>query len=100
MAGGYGVWLFALNAFLSDISPPDSLAFRYGMLNLASSLGRAIGPPLGAQLLERGGFVCVFTTSLVGTMLGGLALVVRVASFQWTPQRTQVSKTTPANSSL
>ncbi len=90
LAGGYGVWILAINAFVADISPPETLAFRYGMLHLASSLGRAIAPPAGAQLFLTGGYVCVFTASLTGTCLGALYLVVRVASFKWTPKKSAV----------
>lgn len=89
-AGGYGVWIMAINAFIADISPPDTLAFRYGMLHLASSLGRTIAPPVGAYLFTTGGYTCVFTASLVGTSLGALFLTIRVRSFKWTPKKSQV----------
>ena len=52
--GGYGVMILAVNAFIADITEPDKLAFRYGMLHLASSLGRPLAAPTGAYLLNQG----------------------------------------------
>ena len=49
-AGGFGVYIMAVTAFLADISPPDTLAFRLGMNHLASSVGRTSAPPLGAYI--------------------------------------------------
>ena len=54
LAGGYGVWTLATCAFMADISPPEMLAFRFGMNHLASSLGRTIAPTVGAYILEAG----------------------------------------------
>ena len=53
-AGGFGVWILATSAFLADISPPEQLPFRIGMNHLASSLGRTLGPPVGAYLFTTG----------------------------------------------
>ena len=52
LAGGYGVWTLATCAFMADISPPETLAFRFGMNHLASSLGRTIAPTVGAYILQ------------------------------------------------
>ena len=54
LAGGYGVWTLATCAFMADISPPEMLAFRFGMNHLASSLGRTIAPTVGAYVLQEG----------------------------------------------
>ena len=54
LAGGYGVWTLATCAFMADISPPETLAFRFGMNHLASSLGRTIAPTVGAYILQAG----------------------------------------------
>ena len=60
--GGYGIWLAATYAFLADISAPDQLAFRMGMLHLTSGLAKPIGPPIGAALFEAGNvFFCIIT---------------------------------------
>ena len=40
--------------FMADISPPEMLAFRFGMNHLASSLGRTIAPTVGAYVLQEG----------------------------------------------
>jgi MFS family permease len=77
--------MLAINAFISDITEPDNRAFRYGMLHLASSLGRPIAAPIGAYLLKTGGYVCVFCTSLVGIVIGAVFLLIRIQSFKWKP---------------
>ena len=56
LAGGIGVWTLATCAFMADISPPETLAFRFGMNHLASSLGRTLAPTAGAYILEAGIF--------------------------------------------
>jgi len=52
-AGGFGVYILAMSAFLADISPPDTLAFRYGMNHLASNVGKTAAPPLGAYIFTK-----------------------------------------------
>ena len=52
--GGYGIWLAATYAFLADISAPEILAFRMGMLHLCKGLAGPIGPPIGAALYKAG----------------------------------------------
>lgn len=88
--GGFGVFYLALNAFLADITEPDKLAFRFGMLHLASSLGRSTGPIVGATIYEHFGYIGVFSASLLGTALGSLYLVVRIWTFKWTPPKSKV----------
>ena len=52
--GGYGIWLAATYAFLADISAPEILAFRMGMLHLTKGLASPVGPPIGAALYKAG----------------------------------------------
>lgn len=88
LTGGFGAWMLAINAFLSDITEPENRAFRFGMLHLATGLGRPLAAPLGAYLLRTGGFVCVFTTSLAGIVIGSLLLFWRIRGFKWNPPKT------------
>ena len=81
------MWMLAINAFISDISEPDTRAFRYGILNICSQLGSPIGAPLGAYLLRRGGFICVFATSLTGIVLGSIWCVISIWPYKWTPKK-------------
>ena len=87
LAGGFGAWMLAINAFVADITSSEYLAFRYGMIHLAGSLARPIAPIFGAYLLKTGGYVCVFTTSLAGTLLGSLLLLVMIRSYEWNPEK-------------
>ena len=91
LAGGFGAWMLAVNAFVADITDSQYLAFRYGMIHLAGSLAKPIAPMFGAYLLKTGGYVCVFTTSLAGTILGALLLVVMVRSYEWKSEKKHVS---------
>ena len=52
--GGYGIWLAATYAFIADISSPEQVAFRLGMLHLLSKSASPIGPPIGAWLYKTG----------------------------------------------
>ena len=77
-----------MNAFIADVTAnPNDLAFRYGMLHLATSLGRPVAAPFGAYLFQTGGYVCVFSTSLCGTALGAAFLFWRIRSFKWDPPK-------------
>ena len=87
------MWILAMNAFIADVTGnPNDLAFRYGMLHLATSLGRPVAAPFGAYLFKTGGYVCVFSTSLCGTALGAAFLFWRIRSFKWNPPKKEKGK--------
>lgn len=94
LAGGLGAFMLAINAFVADITDSQYLAFRYGMIHLAGSLAKPIAPIFGAYLLKTGGYVCVFTTTLAGTILGAIVLVVMVRSYEWSPEKKHVNSMT------
>ena len=71
---------------------PEYRAFRFGMLHLISGLARPIGAPIGAQLYEHGGYICVFATSLGGIILGAIYLMFRIQKYKWTPSKDAVSQ--------
>jgi MFS family permease len=79
--------MMAIYAFIYDITKPDERAFRYGMLHLASTLGRPIAAPIGAYLLRTGGYVWVFCTSLAGIVIGSVFLLIRIHSYKWKPEK-------------
>ena len=85
--GGKAIWMLAINAFMTDITKPDERAFRFGMIHLASSLGRPLASPLGAYLLRTGGFLCVFSTTLVGIFIGAISLLLRIRKYKWNPPK-------------
>jgi len=92
LSGGWAVWMLAMNAFVADITAPEDRAFRYGMMHLAHSLGRPLGAPLGAYLLRTGGFLCVFSSALVGITIGSVYLLYRIRSYKWNPPKTDKKK--------
>lgn len=92
LAGGYAAWILAINSFLADISAPEDRAFRYGMLGLAWRAGEPLGSLAGAYLFEAGGFVCVFSTTVVGTAFGALVLVVMIWKYKWDPPKSNTKK--------
>ncbi len=63
LSGGFAAFILAINAFIADITQPENRAFRYGMLHLASSLGRPLAAPVGAYLLKTGRFFSLFSKS-------------------------------------
>ena len=72
------------------ITEPENRAFRYGMLHLITSLGSPIASPIGAYLLRKGGYICVFFTELTCFILGALILIWRLHRFKWSPPKTTV----------
>ena len=39
----------------------------------------------------KGGYVCVFSTSLVGTIIGALWLIIRIRSYNWKSDKKSIS---------
>ena len=78
-------WMLAINSFLADISKPEDRAFRYGMLGLAWKCGEPLGNAVGGYLYETGGYNCVFSSTLCGTILGAIVLTVMIKKYQWNP---------------
>ena len=78
-------WMLAINSFLADISKPEDRAFRYGMLGLAWKCGEPLGNAVGGYLYETGGYNCVFSSTLCGTILGAIVLTVKIKKYQWNP---------------
>lgn len=85
--GGHAAWHLAISAFIADITTPDERAFRFGMLSLASKLGTPLASQAGKYLFDTGGYVCVFSTTLVGVILGAILLVWRLQRYQWNPPK-------------
>ena len=84
-SGGMAAWMLAINSFLADISKPEDRAFRYGMLGLAWKCGEPLGNAVGGYLYETGGYNCVFSSTLCGTILGAIVLTVMIKKYQWNP---------------
>ena len=85
LGGGNAAWNLAISAFLADITQPEERAFRYGMLGWIKKLGNPLAAQAGKYLLEAGGYTCVFSTTLLGIVLGGLLLLWRVHNYDWNP---------------
>ena len=84
-------WMLAINSFLADISKPEDRAFRYGMLGLAWKCGEPLGNAAGGYLFDTGGYVCVFSTTLLGTALGAVILTVMIKKYKWNPTKSKGS---------
>ena len=60
------------------------------MLHLASGLARPLATPSGAYLFDTGGYLCVFSSSLLGILIGAVFLVIRIRSYKWSPSQQAV----------
>jgi fucose permease len=75
LGGGYGIFIAASQALSTLVLPdPGSAARDLGIMNIASALPQAVGPPLAALVIflgagYRGLFACA------GAMLLGAAFV-------------------------
>ena len=87
LSGGFAIWSLSINAFITDITEPENRAFRFGILHLASSLGRPLSAPFGAYLLRTGGYVCVFATTLTGILIGAVLCIWGIHKYKWNPPK-------------
>ena len=90
LAGGKSVFGLVTYAFIADVSSPDTRSFRFGMIFFISILASTFAPSVGAYLLSSGGYVCVFSVSLLLTILAALFLIIRIRNFNWQSEKQNV----------
>ena len=88
--GGEGVFILALNALMADITKPENLAFRLGMIGVSSALAAPISPIIGAYIYSKFGYIGVFSATLIGTLCAGIFLVIRIHPYKWKPNKEKV----------
>ena len=79
---------------MADITTPENRAFRYGMLQVAISLAAPLSPIVGSYIYSnvpyQYRYVGVFLAALMGTIVGGTYLLLRIRSYEWNPQKKEV----------
>ena len=92
--GGEGVFYLSIYAFMADITTPENRAFRYGMLQLAISMAAPLSPIVGSYIYSnvpyQYRYIGVFLAALIGTIVGGTYLLLRIRSYDWKPQKKEV----------
>ena len=86
-AGGHAAFGLAITTFLTDITHPDYRALRHGIMHLAAGCARPISTIVGAYLFDTGGYLCVFSTSLVGIIIASVYLILRIRGYKWKPSK-------------
>ena len=64
-----------------------------GLMHLVYTMGRPIGTLFGAYLYKKGGYLCVFGTTLLGRVIGFCFLIFTFERYQWTKEETEKQKT-------
>ena len=79
---------------MADITTPENRAFRYGMLQVAISLAAPLSPIIGSYIYSnvpyQYRYVGVFLAALMGTIVGGTYLLLRIRSYEWKPKKKEV----------
>jgi len=89
LSGGGLAYSMGMNAFIADISSPEQRSFRMAMMQFVKTIGRPFGVQAGAYLYDKGGYVCVFSATLIGRILSFVFLVVRLEMFNWKSKHLQ-----------
>ena len=92
MSGGHISFSMGIASFIADISSPEQRTFRLASIYFIESLGGPLGLKLGAYLWGKGGYLCVFGTSLVGKAITLILLAIRLEMFKWKPNKIEESE--------
>ena len=88
--GGEGVFGLAINALMADITKPENLAFRLGMIGVTSALAQPISPIVGAYIYSKFGYIGVFSATLIGMLCAGILLLIRIRPYKWKREKKEV----------
>ena len=88
--GGEGVFSLAINALMADITKPENLAFRLGMIGVTSALAQPISPIVGAYIYSKFGYIGVFSATLIGMLCAGILLLLRIRPYKWKREKKEV----------
>ena len=87
LAGGHVGYTTAVWSFMADVSSPETLAIRLGILNTAESLAKPIGTQIGALLIA---YSSTFVNTSISFCLISLAAFIvwlKVHNTKWNPPR-------------
>eukprot|EP00090_Calanus_glacialis_P013647 TRINITY_DN22303_c0_g1_i1.p1 TRINITY_DN22303_c0_g1~~TRINITY_DN22303_c0_g1_i1.p1 ORF type:complete len:512 (+),score=57.94 TRINITY_DN22303_c0_g1_i1:1-1536(+) len=79
--GGLG-FVMVVYSFIADNSTDKQRTIRLAILSFTWHVTQPAGGPIGAWLLDSGGYVCVFSASLVVMGLSFLYMLLRLWNFQ------------------
>ncbi len=91
---GSGIYMTASLASIADISPPQHRASNMALYQAALQLGATIGPAAGGFLAQWFGYAAPFWAYMV---VGILASLTAVSSFEDTLNKTEASKPLPSS---
>ena len=66
LAGTFGATFSTANAYIADVSPPETRAQNFGLIGAAFGLGFIVGPAIGGILAEWGPRVPFYATGILG----------------------------------
>ena len=66
LAGTFGATFSTANAYIADVSPPETRAQNFGLVGAAFGLGFIVGPAIGGILAEWGPRVPFYATGILG----------------------------------
>jgi MFS family permease len=84
------VFALAINALMADITKPENLAFRLGMIGVTSALAQPISPIIGAYIYSKFGYIGVFSATLMGMLCAGILLLIRIRPYKWKREKKEV----------
>ena len=84
------MFTLAINALMADITKPENLAFRLGMIGVTSALAQPISPIVGAYIYSKFGYIGVFSATLIGMLCAGILLLIRIRPYKWKREKKEV----------
>jgi len=82
LTGGFLTFVMMTYSFISDNSTPRERTIRLGVLSFCWRLSNPIATALGGLLFQQGGYICVFSSSLLLFVLGSITGLVRLWNFK------------------
>ena len=92
LAGGFATKYMAMTAFISDVTSPENIAFRLGVIHIVGGIATPIATKFGAILLKEAGYVTVFSTSLGIQILSVIVLYYSIRKYKWSPPKLEEGK--------
>merc|ERR1719317_657747 len=80
--GGMLGFVMVVYSFIADNSSDKQRTIRLAILSFTWHMTQPAGGPIGAWLLESGGYVCVFSASLLIMGFSFLYMILRLWNFQ------------------
>ena len=74
--------MLGVYTFIADHSPPKYRTFRLIVMNVFRGVAMPLGTQLGSFLFSSGGYVCVYGTQLLLTVIGVAMGFARIWGFE------------------